>query len=168
MHRWAGRAPRLPLAAGPVAAGCGRSASVPSLVSPQVLAIWEGSTSVLCLDVLQVLHSSPAAAAAFLHQCATRLDAALAAAERLGGTRGSAAGSTASSSGGGEAGAAALAALLRRSCLALQQRLPAVGACLRAAAAAGPASAAAQVGARDLSFDLARTFVGGAPRPAPC
>ena len=83
--------------------------------------------------------------------------------ESGGATSGSVASGSSASKGCSEArpGAAPPSVLLRRACLALQRGLPAIGARLQAAAAAGPASAAAQVGARDLSFDLARTFVGG-------
>ncbi|KAL4443441.1 hypothetical protein ABPG75_011178 [Micractinium tetrahymenae] len=108
----------------------------------QVLPIWEGSTSVLVLDVLRVLSSAPQAAAAFTHCCSAELNAAAAAAAALGGD----------SSSAGQA--------LGRACTALRSALPGVEASLRAAVAAGPGSAMVQVGSRDLAFAMARLFVG--------
>ncbi|KAL4422251.1 hypothetical protein ABPG77_009726 [Micractinium sp. CCAP 211/92] len=108
----------------------------------QVLPIWEGSTSVLVLDVLRVLSSSPQAAAAYTHRCSTDLETAAAAAAQL-------------VQGGRPAGLA-----LGRACALLRGGLPSVEADLRAAVAGGAGSAAVQVGGRALSFDMARLFTG--------
>lgn len=108
-----------------------------------MLPIWEGTTSVLSLDLLRVLGGSPQAAATFLRQCSARLAAAAEAAE---------------ASGGGVGGAAQ--APLQQACAGLQHSLPGVASQLEAAAAA-PGSPAAQVEARQLAFALARLFVGG-------
>jgi len=146
-------------------------------LSVQVLPIWEGATSVLCLDVLRVLAASPQAAAAFTHQSSARLAAALKAARGTGSTSTNAGGmasalgtstsSTGSHSraGSGIAGQDALepGTTLRHACLALHQRLPVLGSRLQAAAA-GASSPASQFGMRDLAFDLARVFVGGRHR----
>lgn len=112
----------------------------------QVLPIWEGTTSVQALDVLRVLSSSPQAAAAFTRRTTAQLEEGEEAAVRAGGDRGR---------------------LLGRACSVLSQALPAVSSLLHAAVAAGPGSAAAQVGARDLAFAMARLYVGGErSRPA--
>ncbi|PRW33943.1 acyl- dehydrogenase family member 11-like [Chlorella sorokiniana] len=108
----------------------------------QVLPIWEGTTSVLSLDVLRVLGGSPQAAATFLRQCSARIAAASKAAQTAGGS-----------------GSSGAQAPLQQACMALQRSLPGVGSRLEAAVAA-PTSPAAQVEARQLAFALARLFVG--------
>lgn len=108
----------------------------------QVLPIWEGSTSVLVLDVLRVLGSNPKAAAAYTHSSSAQLEAAAAAAAQL-------------SRGCSPAGRA-----LDRACSALHGALPSVEAGLRAVLASGPGSATVQVGARELAFTMARLYVG--------
>lgn len=107
----------------------------------QVLPIWEGSTSVLVLDVLRVLSSTPQAAAAYTHRCSAELEAASAAAAQLG-----------RSSPAGRA--------LGHACTVLSGTLLLVESVLRATVAGGAGSAAVQVGARELAFAMARLFVG--------
>lgn len=106
-----------------------------------MLPIWEGTTSVLSLDVLRVLGGSPQAATTFLRQCATRLASAATAGQQA-------------------AGSGSARAPLQQACTALQSSIPGVAERLEAAAAA-PASPEAQVEARQLAFAMARLFVGG-------
>ena len=124
-------------------------AAAPPRCNAQVLPIWEGTTSVLSLDVLRVLSSTPQAAATFLRQCSARLAAARDAAEPAGRAG---------------AGSAALAPL-RQAIAAAQRSLPGVAAQLEAAAAA-PSSPAVQVEARQLAFSMSRLFVAGERWPA--